>query len=70
MLAASDTAILSPLAGAVFLAALAEQSTLVEIQESIKRLQQTGVMVRGVIFNDLNINKRRYGYGMDYKYGQ
>ena len=70
VLAASDTAILAPLAGAVFLVARAEISTLVEIQESAKRLQQTGVVPRGVIFNDLNTNKRRYGYGMGYKYGQ
>ena len=70
VLAASDTAILAPLAGAVFLVARAEISTLAEIQESAKRLQQTGVTPRGVIFNDLNTNKRRYGYGMGYKYGQ
>lgn len=25
---------------------------------------------RGVIFNDLNLSKRRYGYGMGYKYGR
>ena len=70
VLAASDTAILAPLAGAVFLVARAEQSTLPEIQESTKRLQQTGVMIRGIIFNDLNTNKRRYDYGMGDKYGQ
>ena len=70
VLAASDTAILAPLAGAVFLVARAEISTLAEIQEATKRLQQTGVMTRGVIFNNLNTNKRRYGYGMGYKYGQ
>ena len=70
VLAASDTAILAPLAGAVFLVARAELSTLVELQESAKRLQQTGVITRGVIFNDLNTNKRRYGYFIGYKYGQ
>lgn len=70
VLAASDTAILAPLAGAVFMVARAELTTLAEIQESVKRLQQTGVVPRGVIFNDLNTNKRRYGYGMGYKYGQ
>ena len=70
VLAASDTAILAPLAGAVFMVARAELTTLAEIQESVKRLQQIGVVPRGVIFNDLNTNKRRYGYGMGYKYGQ
>jgi tyrosine-protein kinase Etk/Wzc len=69
VLAASDTAILAPLAGAVFLVARAEVSTLGELQDSAKRLAQSGVQARGVIFNDLTISKRRYGYGMGYKYG-
>lgn len=70
VLAASDTAILAPLAGAVFMVARAEVSTLGELQESAKRLAQIGVQTRGVIFNDLNISKRRYGYGVGYKYGK
>ena len=70
VLAASDTAILAPLAGAVFMVARAEVSTLGELQESAKRLAQSGVQARGVIFNDLNISKRRYGYGVGYKYGK
>ncbi|MFM9900752.1 MAG: hypothetical protein ACKVOT_07035 [Polaromonas sp.] len=39
-------------------------------KESIKGLKQSCVLTRGVIFNDLNTNKGRYGYGMGYKYGQ
>ena len=70
VLAASDTAILAPLAGAVFMVARAEVTSLSELQESAKRLLQSGVPTRGVIFNDLNISKRRYGYGMGYKYGR
>ena len=62
VLAASDTAILAALAGAVFLVARSEVTSLGELQESAKRLAQTGVQTRGVIFNDLNTNKRRYGY--------
>ena len=50
--------------------ARAEVSTLGELQESAKRLAQSGVQARGVIFNDLNISKRRYGYGVGYKYGK
>lgn len=69
VLAASDTAILAPLAGAVFLVARAEVSTLGELQESARRLAQSGVQARGVIFNDLAISKRRYAYGIGYKYG-
>jgi len=45
--------------GTVFLVARAEVSTLGELQESAKRLKHAGVTVRGVIFNDVNITKRR-----------
>ena len=69
VLAASDTAILAPLAGAVFMVARAEITSLGELQESAKRLLQSGVQTRGVIFNGLNVSKRRYGYGVGYKYG-
>lgn len=69
VLAASDTAILAPLAGAVFMVARAEITSLGELQESAKRLLQSGVQARGVIFNGLHVTKRRYGYGMGYKYG-
>lgn len=65
VLAASDTAILASLAGAVFMVARAEVTSLGELQESTKRLAHSGVQTRGVIFNGLNMAKRRYGY----KYG-
>jgi len=70
VLAASDTAILAPLAGAVFMVARAEITSLGELQESAKRLAQSGVQTRGVIFNDLNITNRRYRYGVGYKNGK
>ena len=49
--------------------ARAEVTTLGEMQETKKRINQSGVEVRGVIFNDLNIYKRGYGYGNGYGYG-
>ena len=70
VLVASDTAILAPLVGAVFLIARAEVTSLSELQESVKRLAQSGAQAKGVIFNGLNISKRRYGYGMGNKYGR
>ncbi len=66
VLAASDTAILAPLVGAVFMVARADITSLSELQESAKRLGQIGVTTRGVIFNDLNLSRRRYGYGYGY----
>jgi len=75
VLAASDTAILAPMAGAVFLVARAEESTQGELQESAKRLLGAGVTVNGVIFNDIDTTRHRYGgakYGayryVDYRY--
>jgi len=68
VLAVSDTAVIAPLVGTVFLVARAEISTLGELQESSKRLLQAGIKPHGVIFNDLTINKRRYGYGYGYGY--
>lgn len=70
VLAASDTAILAPQVGAVFMVARAEVTSLGELQESVKRLTQSGVATRGVIFNGLNVSKRRYGYGLGSKYGK
>ena len=66
VLAVSDTQVIAPQAGTVFLVARADVSTLGELQESAKRLKHAGVTVRGVIFNDVNIHKRRYGYGGGY----
>ena len=68
VLAVSDTQVLAPQCGTVFLVARAEVSTLGELRECAKRLGQSGVTVRGVIFNGVNISKRRYGYGGGYGY--
>ena len=68
VLAVADTAVVAPGAGTVFMVARSEVSTLAEVQETAKRLGQSGATVRGVIFNGLNISKRRYGYGYGYGY--
>lgn len=68
VLAVSDTQVLAPLTGTVFMVARADISTLAELQETTKRLAHNGVSVGGVIFNDLNLSKRRYGYGYGYGY--
>ena len=55
----------------MFLVARAEVTELGELQESTKRLGQTGVPVKGVVFNDLDTSRQRYGgyrYG-NYQYG-
>lgn len=72
VLAVSDTAVLASQAGTVFLMARAEVTSLPEMQESIKRLEQSGASLRGAIFNGLDLSRRanRYGYRYGYKYGR
>lgn len=69
VLAVSDTQVLAPHAGTVFLVARAEVTSLGELQESTKRLGQAGVSVNGVVFNDLDTSRLRYG-GYGYKYSR
>lgn len=69
ILAVSDAMALASHAGAVFLLARAGVTTLGELEESAKRLQQSGARINGVVFNDLIASTRRYGskYG-NYRY--
>ena len=69
VLAVSDTAIIAPLAGTKFMVVRADVSSLGEVQEAVKRIAQSGETVKGIIFNGLDISKRRYGYGYGYGYG-
>ena len=34
-----------------------------EIEQAVKRLKQAGVNVRGLLFNDVNVQSQRYGAG-------
>ena len=69
VLAVSDSQVLAFHAGTVFLVARAGVTALGELQESTKRLGQTGVQVKGVVFNDLDTSRHRYG-GYGYKYSR
>ncbi|WP_158290068.1 polysaccharide biosynthesis tyrosine autokinase [Ramlibacter sp. WS9] len=66
VLATSEAAILAQWAGAVFLIARAEVTSLRELHESEKRLSQRGIEVDGVIYTGVDGSKRRnaiYSYG-------
>jgi tyrosine-protein kinase Etk/Wzc len=66
VLAAADAAILAQCAGAVFLIARAEVTSLRELDEAEKRLSQRGIAVEGVIYTGVDVSKRRndiYSYG-------
>ncbi len=69
VLAVSDTQVLGSHAGTVFVVARAEVTSLGELQETTKRLGQAGVQVKGVVFNDLDTSRQRYG-GYGYKYSR
>src|SRR5262249_14689431 len=68
VLAVSDAQVLASHAGTIFLVARAEVTTVGEMQETERRVSQSGARTNGVIFNDLDISKKRYGYG--YKYSR
>lgn len=67
ILAVSDAAILGRLAAAALLVVKANTHTMREIEQSIQRLRQGGVPLRGAVFNDMDTS-RRYGYGKYYGY--
>ncbi len=60
ILAATDAGILASKAAAVFLVALAEKTTVGELQASQRMLQQSGADVKGVLLNGLRIEGRWY----------
>ena len=69
VLSVSDTAVLGAQVGATFLVARESSTSLGELEACTKRLNQSGVPVRGVIFNDVRPRIGRYGYGYGYRYG-
>jgi tyrosine-protein kinase Etk/Wzc len=70
VLSVSDSSVLGAQVGATFLVARESSTSLGEIEASTKRLNQSGVHVRGVIFNDIKPRPGRYGYGYGYRYGR
>lgn len=66
VLAVSDTAILAARCGTVLLVTRFERTTVGEVKEVIKQLQHANVEVKGVVFNALDPNTYRYGYGSRY----
>ena len=67
VLAVTDAAILGREAGTTLVLARAGQHSMHELEQTVKRLQQAGVEVRGMIFNDMALYSSRYSYGYGYK---
>ncbi|MGV3741393.1 MAG: polysaccharide biosynthesis tyrosine autokinase [Burkholderiaceae bacterium] len=62
VLAVSDPIIVGRLAGTVFNVVRGGVSTIGEIEESVKRFNQAGTAVTGIVFNDLKPRAAQYGF--------
>ena len=63
VLAVSDAAIIGRHVGATLMVARAGRHPIRELEQAVKRLNQSGVNVKGFVFNDLDTNRQRYRYG-------
>ncbi|HZW12305.1 MAG TPA: polysaccharide biosynthesis tyrosine autokinase [Noviherbaspirillum sp.] len=66
VLAVSDALVVASHAGAIFNVVRGGVSTAGEIEEAVKRLNQAGHTVTGVVFNDAKQRASRYEYGGTY----
>lgn len=68
ILAVTDAAVVGQLAGCTLLVLKAGEHPLRAVEESLRRLRQVGVQVRGSIFNLVGMSGK-YGYSYGYNYG-
>jgi tyrosine-protein kinase Etk/Wzc len=66
VLAVSDALAVATHAGAIFNVVRGGQTTSSEIEEAVKRLNQAGHMVSGIVFNDSKQRTNRYTYDGQY----
>ena len=66
ILAVTDACIIGRTASATLMVVRAGEHPLRELQQSVKRLKQNNVEIKGVVFNDLSESSSRYGYGYGY----
>jgi tyrosine-protein kinase Etk/Wzc len=66
VLVVSDAGIMAPVAGLVFLVAKFADTRVGELQESVKRLAQTGAKVNGVLLNSTNVHTMDYAMARRY----
>jgi len=63
ILAVTDAAIIGRLASATLMVVKSGQHPLRELQQSVKRLKQNDVEIKGIVFNDLSASSYGYNYG-------
>jgi tyrosine-protein kinase Etk/Wzc len=69
ILAVTDATIIGQMAGGSLLVLRAGEHPMREIEQAVKRLKQADVNLRGILFNDIKTNSRRYGVGKyNYQY--
>jgi tyrosine-protein kinase Etk/Wzc len=69
ILAVTDAAIIGRMASATLMVVRAGQHPMRELEQSVNRLIQADVHLKGVVFNDLPESSSRFGYGYgQYKY--
>ncbi|QGZ60763.1 polysaccharide biosynthesis tyrosine autokinase [Paraburkholderia acidisoli] len=61
VLPVADAGIIGQVAGTVFMVARQGATSVAELRESVRRFEQVGVPIRGVIFNDMTSRPGRYG---------
>ncbi|MBN3766796.1 GNVR domain-containing protein [Burkholderia sp. Ac-20365] len=61
ILPVADSGIVANLAGMVFLVARQGVTSVSELRDSVRRFEQIGVLVRGVVFNDMTSRPGKYG---------
>lgn len=70
VLPVTDAAIVGRLAGSTFVVLKSAEHPMRAVEETVKRLRQAGVQVRGTIFNQVGARLGSYGYGTyGYSYG-
>ena len=63
ILAVTDATIIGQVVGGTLMVLKAGQHPMREIEQAVKRLQQANVNLRGLLFNDVNVQSQRYGAG-------
>ena len=59
----TDATIIGQMAGGTLMVLKAGEHPMREIEQAVKRLKQANVNVRGLLFNDVNVQSQRYGAG-------
>jgi tyrosine-protein kinase Etk/Wzc len=63
ILAVTDATIIGQMVGGTLMVLKAGEHPMREIEQAVKRMKQAEVNLRGILFNDVNVQSQRYGAG-------